>query len=156
MSNSYCTIAQMINLADVRTLNAICSDTGVQGNVSDSSDAAAIKLQQCLDIAASEVDSYLYGRVAIPPVPVPPLLIRLVVAKTWELLYGRRNDMPEKLKAEADWASDWLDKFRLRKVSIPSVAFAQTPVLSRSLTLDGTSQFDDLPFFNNVPEQDNP
>ena len=155
MANAYCTIAQMLNYFDVRVINGLCSDAGVQGDVETASDSAALRLQEMLDAAASEVESYLYGRIALPiTATIPILLRRLVVGKTAEMIYMRRADSPEAFKGMADWANDWLDKFRLRKVTLPSIDFSEKPVLSRSLHLDNDSEFDDLPFFNSVREQD--
>ena len=113
MANAYCSITQFGWFFDVRQAGMLANDT-----------ASAIPdnatLQAMLDSGASELDSHLAGRVALPITSPPLILARLTAAMTVQALYLRRTDVPKGAKALIDWMTDWIKLFDSGKVSIPA------------------------------------
>ncbi len=112
---AYCSIAQLGSFVDTRTLTQLSGDD-------NSVTANNANLQTLLDAAASELDSHLAGRIAMPLASVPPMLTRWVAIKTIDRLYGRRVDRPKSLAADLQWCDDWIADFEAGRISLPGVS----------------------------------
>lgn len=140
MANAYCTIDQLGSVLDARVLGELGNDDG-------SATANAAKVQELLDMAASELESYLNGRWPLPLTAVPKVLTRWVAVKTVELLYGNRTDLPQAVKDQIEWSDKWIDLLMKGLVSLPSQT-RQGAVLQQSDRRDGSSRFDSLRYFD--------
>lgn len=142
MANPYLDYATFTALADVRDVLDLSGD-------SNNSNGDENAIQTILDMAAAELDSYLDGRYALPVVNPPsgypnPLAFcgKIVAALAKKSLFGRRSDMPEEVKAEIDWADDWLKKLVTGVVGLPGITRQTEPQLWYSGSLKGKSRFD--------------
>lgn len=142
MANPYLDYATFTALADVRDLLDLSGD-----NNNSNGDENAI--QTILDMAAAELDSYLDGRYALPVVnpagnyPNPLAFCgKIVGALAKKALFGRRTDMPVAVKAEIDWAEDWLKKLVNGVVGLPGITRQTQPQLWYSGSTKGKSRFD--------------
>lgn len=147
MANNYLTVPQFTQMHDVRELLDLSGDE-------NSHDGNLDNIQLLLDQSASELDSYLDGRVALPLTSPPAICGKIVGALTKQSMFGRRADLPAGVKAEIDWAQDWLTKFTKGIVKLPSVTPAQIPTLQDSDYTDGRSRFDTA--FGFVPSPTGP
>jgi hypothetical protein len=73
---------------------------------------------------------------------LPLLLTKLCAALTAASLFGRRNDLPEEVKASIQWADMWLEKFDRGEVQIPQIDRSTFPQLQDSYWVNGQSSFD--------------
>jgi len=144
MSNVYATVAQFSMLYDVRVSAQLSNDQ----NSSNSNNAV---IQFMLDMEASAMDCVLNGRVAIPTIManVPLILTKVVCAGAAGRLYARRNDMPAAVKADVEWAADWIKQFMAGLVTLVDIPPLVVPTLQDSNYPDGQSSFDNA--FGTVP-----
>jgi len=138
MANNYCTLAQLTALYDNRLSGQLSNDVGTRTPNSDN-------LQLLLDTAASELDSALAGRWALPLPVVDAILTRWVATRALKFLYQRRSDTPQGVKADLEWSDRWIDMLMDGRVVLPGSPRALTIMLDSSWTDKGTSQFDNLP-----------
>jgi phage gp36-like protein len=141
MSNAYCTSAQFFTFYDIRLFSQLSND-------SNSRNANQTTIQFLLDVQASELESYLAGRFALPLPSVPMVLTKWVAASTADRLFARRSDQPEKVKADAEWADKWIKELVSTRVSLPNIERAVGPELGASNFADGRSQFDNIKNFD--------
>lgn len=142
MANPYLNYAVFTALADVRDLLDLSGDSNNQ--IGDEN-----TIQTILDMAAAELDSYLDGRYGLPIVnpagnsPNPLALCgKITGALAKKALFGRRSDLPAAVKADIDWAADWLEKLIAGAVNLPGLSRAAQPQLHYSGSLTGKSRFD--------------
>lgn len=144
MANDYCTIAQFQMIYDSRVMDELSNDT-------DSTVGNDTNIQFLLDLAASELDSILSGRYTLPLTTVDLVLTKFVAVKAVERMYARRNDLPEAVKQDIEWANQWIQDLKDRKINLPNVTRANAPNLYSSNYKDGRSQFDHVPFLDKPP-----
>ena len=139
MSNAYISIAQFESYFDSRQISQLSGD-------SNSRVAVESVIQDLLDAAASEVDSALTGRFALPVLDSTgnaPLVIRRAVAMIAVYNhYLRRGSVPDGIRAEVENIRAWLQKVIDREVGIPGVGRSNMPRLVASEYTDGRSRFD--------------
>lgn len=142
MANPYCTIAQLAMFFDSRVINALSSDDG--SGVQDST-----TLQLLLDSAASEFESMLTNRYALPMTTVSLFCTQIVASLAIRLAYGRRSDVPKGVQMAVDWVTKWQENFIAGKVSLPGLSRSGAiPTLTHSGAVDGSSRFDRLPWMD--------
>jgi phage gp36-like protein len=145
--NKYCTVAQMQQMYDSRTIAELTGDT-------DAGVLVPATLQLHLDMQASELESILYGRYTIAANNVPLVLTRWVGVKAWASLFGRRAKLPQELARDLDWANKWIEDLQIRKVGIPGYTpDGQMSIISDSPMADGGqpqggSRFNNIAFFD--------
>ena len=157
MSNSYCEIDQFYMLYDQRVLEELSNDD-------DERALQATNVQFLLDTAASELESQLQGKYALPVVDTngetPYVLIRWVAVKAMQMLFGRRNSRPKAMEQDVAWADDWIERVNSRIISIPLTARSAVPALTHSESKTGASRFSPgALFFDRPPTKtatDNP
>jgi phage gp36-like protein len=137
MANAYANLAQFDLYADVRT-------TGMLSNDSKGRSPNDAVRQQALDMQASELESYLDGRYALPLATVPMVLTKWVLATAYKVLYGRRGQAPPQIKADVEWAEAWTEKLVEGKVNVPGLSRQTDAALDSSDYVDGRSRFDHL------------
>lgn len=135
MSNVYCTVDQLLDLYDRRTMRELSSDEGNR-------DGNTARIQTILDVQASELESHLSGRYPLPLPSVPAVLTKWVAATTAARLFARRNDKPKQLANDEEWAGKWIEDLRNRRVSLAGIERLNGPALSSSDYTDGRSRFD--------------
>lgn len=135
MSNAYCTPSQLFALYDERTLGMLSNDDNTRA-------ANTSRVQTILDIQASELESHLAGRYALPLAIVPAVLTKWVAAKAASQLFGRRSDKPKGVTLDEQWADNWIKQLKDGDVSLPSVDTDAVPRLVDSDFTDGRSRFD--------------
>ena len=149
MSNAYITIAQFESYFDVRQVAQLSGD-------SNSRVAVDSVIQDLLDTAASEVESALTGRYALPVLDstgAVPLVLRKAVAMFAVYNhYLRRGSVPDGIRAEVEAIRAWLQKVIDREVGIPGVGRSNMPRLVASEYTDGRSRYDSgAAFFDRGP-----
>lgn len=122
MANAYCTVDQLCALYDLRVI-------GMLSNDSDSRTVVSPTVQLLLDMQASELDSYLDGRYDLTTVHATPpaVCMKFVGGSTMGRLYARRNDMPDEVKADVEWAADWVERVRKHEIKLPGIDPANSP-----------------------------
>ena len=139
MANPYCSITQLRQLFDSRTVDALSSDDG-------SGSQQASTLQLLLDTEASELESYLNGRYGLPLAQVPPVLTKVVGSMVMRSSFMRRSDVPKGAQAAIEWVDKWLENFIAGRVNLPRMMrTGAIPTISHSGALDGSSRFDNMP-----------
>lgn len=136
MSNSYISVVQLFQFFDERTAKALSGDKNAP-------EGSAPNILAMADAEAARVETYLTGRVTLPPTNATTLnFLRMLIADLVQArLYMRRTDAPEAvIKAGRD-ARDWLEDFMKGLVGLPGETPAK-PALHRSRHLDGRSDFD--------------
>jgi phage gp36-like protein len=140
--NNYCSIADLFRRMDRRTALQLSNDENSQVGL-------LTTVQELLDDQASELDTYLSGRVGLPlALPVAKVLTKWVAAKTSERLFARRNDIPAQVKEDAAWADKWIGMFMDGRVALPDVQQV-LPALQDSDSFSGSSIFDEI--FGTLP-----
>ncbi len=81
----------------------------------------------------------------------PKVLTRWVASRTAGTLYGRRVDVPDYVRNDADWAQKWIERLELGEVSLPAVVRANIAELDSSEAFDGTSIADCVAFLDGTP-----
>lgn len=90
--NSYCTIVQLTSFYDVKTIAELSDDT-------ESGELSQVIVQQCLDAAASRLDSVFAGRWTVPVLladgTAPPIITQHCAVLAMYNLYRRKSRIPE-------------------------------------------------------------
>lgn len=144
MSNTYCNVSQLLDLFDQRSIAELTNDSG-QGVRNDT------RVQNLLDMKASELEATLANRWPLP-LPTVPLVLRMWVGlSTVVRFYGRRADRPKGLDADAEWCKDFLRQLRDGEVNLPGVSRNDQPQLLDSESFTGRSRFSYVPYFDRGP-----
>lgn len=117
MSNVYCTIDQLFAVFDRRTMLEQSGDD-------NSHEGQLANIQTLLDMQASQLDSVLQGRYGTVPLTdtVPAVLSKWVAVTTAARLFARRNDIPQQVRADLEWAEGWMKELMDNKVGLPGVS----------------------------------
>ena len=144
MANAYCTLSQLTDFYDERTLGMLSNDQNVRAADED-------RIQSLLDVAASELDSYLDGRFSIVP-PIPVVLTRWVAVRTAAFLFARRNERPKQFDADETWMTQWMNDLINGRARLPG-ASTMLPEITSSDTFGGESRFDGVRGFSPPPSR---
>ena len=79
----------------------------------------------------------------------PLVLVKWVLATTARRLFARRADLPDAIKADAEWADKWIDMFMNGSVTIPGSPPSVMPTLQDSDSFNGFSEWDRI--FGTLP-----
>ena len=138
-NNTYATVDNFMAYLDYRTIAELSND--VNSHVAESEN-----IQFLLDMQASELDSYLYGRYGTStPVlsgTIPMVVTKWVLATAARRLFARRTTMPKEVEADAAWADEWIKLLMENKIGIPGISRVSQPTLQDSNFVDGRSEFD--------------
>ena len=140
MDNPYCNTTQFAQLYDSRVINELSDDTG-----SATVTPSATTIQFWLDVAASELESLLANRWALPLASVPLILTKLVGIMAIKTGYGHRTDLPKGLTADLEWCEDFLEGLRTGTRSLAGIDRNGVPRLEATASKSGKSRFDNLP-----------
>jgi phage gp36-like protein len=130
---AYCTKADIIKLLPEATLVRLTDDEGA-GAVNDE------RVQEAIESAAEEMDTYLGARYALPLVSAVPILGKLNVDMAIFNLYSRvKETIPETRQKRYDNAVRFLEKVAEGKMSLGIQPSPDAPAASN---VEGSTQVD--------------
>lgn len=147
MSNAYCQLSDLAARYDIRQANQLSND------INDPINPNPTNQQAALDDVASQLDTYLTGRVLIPwPITttVPLILTRYVASHAYERLYGRRGDAPDSVGRDVKETDKWLEDFCAFNATLPLISRA-VPALIASDSFTSASITDGIAYFPGRP-----
>jgi phage gp36-like protein len=141
MANPYCTFAQLAQIYDPRLINELTDDSGLATITPVQTTA-----QLWLDIAASELESLLAARWALPLLgPIPLILTKLVAIMAVKSAFAHRTEIPDGVARDIEWCDKFLEDLRLGTRSIPGIDRNNSPSLLATPSTSGKSRFDNMP-----------
>lgn len=144
MANSFCTLAQLYAVYDYRTLSQLSNDNNQR-------EAVETRIQTIMDMQASELESMLAGRFALPLSVVPLVLTKWVAVTTAARMFARRADAPKGFDRDLKWADDFMKNLMDGQFQLNGVDRAKGPALHYSEYTDGRSRFDQVANFDRPP-----
>lgn len=122
MANNYCTVDQVMQMFDLRTILQLSSDANQR--------AGELQVVQAmLDMQASELDGVLQGRYGSVPLSgtIPLVITKWVGVTAMRRFFARRNDEPKQVSSDAIWADEWIKALMENRIGLPGVSRTAIP-----------------------------